>query len=343
MLRNIFSRLYSQLTIVGDNSVWAIDEEARVLEETAKKLGIKASRAKRTPFNFNRLVHYCSQFSLLNEKIYKSRHKISLDYFHGKPEQGENFRKCFEALEKRKQHIGKVRVSTKEMEGLIGQIVGTEKVMRIPIGVDLNLFKKINDKSKARSALRIPNDALVIGSFQKDGSGWGEGNEPKIIKGPDIFIKVLQELKKEFPSVYVLLSGPSRGFVKNGLDKSEIPYKHFFPKDYKEIAKLYEALDLYIVTSREEGGPKAILESMAMEVPLITTRVGQATDLVKHGQNAMMAEIDDVHSLVTFASQILKDQELRNTLIKGGLETAEKNSLEKQIPLWKEYFKGLIK
>ena len=56
------------------------------------------------------------------------------------------------------------------------------KVMRIPIGIDTELFRpQTGDKKHgARSGLDIPQNATVIGSFQKDGVGWGEGNEPKI-------------------------------------------------------------------------------------------------------------------------------------------------------------------
>ena len=109
---------------------------------------------------------------------------------------------------------------------------------------------------------------MVIGSFQKDGKGWGEGNEPKLIKGPD-----------------VLLTGPARGYVKTGLESLKIPCKHLYLQDYREIGKYYQALDAYLVTSREEGGPKGVLESMASGIPLISTRVGQAQDLVKQGIN----------------------------------------------------------
>ena len=140
----------------------------------------------------------------------------------------------------------------------------------------------------------------------------------------------------------MLLSGPSRGFVKNGLDKIGVPYKHFGQKDYKDVAKLYDALDLYIVASREEGGPKAILESMAKGVPLVTTAVGQAKDLVKHRENAMMTPIDNVEALYKSATEVLTDKNLREALINKGLFTAAENSFEAQLPLWKDYLKKLI-
>ena len=43
----------------------------------------------------------------------------------------------------------------------------------------------------------------------------------------------------------------------------------------------------------DEGGPRAALEAMATGVPLVSTRVGQAADLVRHGENGWLADVDD--------------------------------------------------
>ena len=344
MLRNLFSKPYSRLYIVGDNSGWSTDIDALDLKSFAERLGIPAKIVRRIYLNLPQTVHYTSQFSLLLPNIYKSRNKISLDYYHGKPEQGESFRKCFEELKKHQDQIARVRVSNRQMEILIGSVVSPEKVKLIHLGIDLNIFKpRTNeDKRLTREKLDIPNDAVVVGSFQKDGSGWGEGNDPKLIKGPDVFLKVIEKLKQSIPNLWVLLSGPSRGYIKAGLDKLGVPYRHVYFKDYKEIAKLYDALDLYLVTSREEGGPKAVLESMAKGVPLVTTAVGQARDLVKNGKNAMMAPIEAVDELTGLSLQVIRNQELQRHLAQNGLRTAKENGLESQLPLWQEYFEGLV-
>ena len=47
-----------------------------------------------------------------------------------------------------------------------------------------------------RNLLGIPRNSILIGSFQKDGVGWKEGIKPKLIKGPDIFVKVLDKLNQ---------------------------------------------------------------------------------------------------------------------------------------------------
>ena len=63
--------------------------------------------------------------------------------------------------------------------------------------------------------------------------------------------------------------------------------------DLDAVAKAYRALDVCLVTSRDEGGPKAVLEAMATGVPLVTTRVGQAADLVRHARNGYIVDVED--------------------------------------------------
>jgi glycosyltransferase involved in cell wall biosynthesis len=116
-----------------------------------------------------------------------------------------------------------------------------------------------------------------------------------------------------------------------------------FLQSYPEIAKLYRALDLYVVSSRQEGGPKAVLESMATGVPLVTTHVGQAMDLVRHGENAYMTAIEDVEALAFYSLQVYRSNEADlQSMLAEGLKTAKANSYVSQIPLWAEFMKGFV-
>lgn len=341
MLSDLFSKPYSKLYIVGDNADWAIDEEVKALNKLGEVLGYKTKVIKKMWWNSPQIVHYASQFSLLDEKIYKSSNRISIDYFHGKPKDGDSYRKCFEMISKYKDRIFRIRVSHKSMkEALVVTGIDSNKVVVIPIGQEVDLFPIQTEESKKRSRedLGIDLNATVVGSFQKDGVGWGDGNEPKFIKGPDIFLKVIEKLKADVPNLFVLLSGPSRGFVKTGLDKIGVPYKHVYLDEYRGISGLYDALDLYLITSREEGGPKTCLESMSKGIPLVTTEVGQCQDLVVSGQNAMMTNVENVQELFEFSKTVLSNDALKKSLVANALHTANENSYTSQTNHWRKYF-----
>ena len=117
--------------------------------------------------------------------------------------------------------------------------------------------------------------------------------EPKLIKGPDVFCDLVKRIKKKV-SIHVLLTGPARGYVKKKLIEYNIPFSHVFLKDYREIVNYYNVLDLYLITSRSEGGPKALLEGMATGVPIVSTKVGMAPYIIKHGVNGFISDVDDL-------------------------------------------------
>src|SRR4030042_5423029 len=110
--------------------------------------------------------------------------------------------------------------------------IAPEKVFLIPIAINLSFFPVQTEESRrqARAQLGLPESAVVIGSFQKDGNGWGEGLEPKLIKGPDVFLKTISILKESISELFILLSGPARGYVKKGLEELKVPYKHVYFK-----------------------------------------------------------------------------------------------------------------
>ena len=81
----------------------------------------------------------------------------------------------------------------------------------------------------------------------------GFGNNPKLIKGPDIFLKVIKILKDKIPNLYIFLTGPSRGYTKIGLRKMGVPFYHRYFRSYEDIIKSYKSLDTHLFCSREEG------------------------------------------------------------------------------------------
>jgi glycosyltransferase involved in cell wall biosynthesis len=123
----------------------------------------------------------------------------------------------------------------------------------------------------------------------------------------------------------------------------QVPYSHVYLDSYPRIGELFQALDLYLVTSRQEGGPKAVLESMASGIPIISTRVGQATDLIQHEQNGWLTEIEDSEAITGWALHVhnLDEAALASILLRGRT-TAEANSYPSQIPLWAKFMEGFV-
>jgi len=247
---------------------------------------------------------------------------------------------AYDALRAHHAELARVQVTHAEMHELVlSSGIDPAKVFRIPIGVDLGLFAAQTSalRSAARRALGLPEQAFVVGSFQKDGVGWGNGDDPKAIKGPDVLLDALRLLHERVPELHVLLSGPARGFVRSGLEALAIPYVHRRHERYEEIAQLYLALDAYVVPSRQEGGPKGVLEAMASGVPVVSTRVGQASELIRDGVNGRLVDVENAEAL----ADALADPGL-SEYVEAGLETAHANGYDAQVPLWRAFFDGFV-
>jgi glycosyltransferase involved in cell wall biosynthesis len=340
---------YSHLFLKDDGSTWVLSAEMRALTDICGRLPIQTEDARMLPYVKQQAVFYASRYELLLSDIWKvSTHHLATAYFHGRPGTTREpvFDEIYGTLKRAHPHIQRIQVSHSEMRDVVLSTgVDPQKVFLIPIGIDIEAFQMqtVETKKTARSRFGIPESAMVVGSFQKDGVGWEEGNEPKLIKGPDIFLAVINLLKQQVPELFVLLTGPARGYVIRGLQERNVPFKHIQFENNHAINEAYQALDLYMVASRQEGGPKALLESMAAGVPLVTTRVGQAMDLVSHGVNAWMTEVENVEGLAYWAQAAMnQDKADREQMIRAARRTAEENSYMAQTPLWRKFMEGFV-
>lgn len=311
-----------KIALVSEPADWVIKEIAQeIVVEVNAKHAYGAFVTYGPRWLRNKIIHFTSVNTYINEgKLVPvhSSNRILFTWYHVLP---NDKRLAFiPELNKRVDRFHTPCTIT--FDKLVRAGADKDKLVLIPEGINPNLFRSFNKEKRTeiKSKLGLLKDTFIIGSFQKDGVGWGEGVEPKMEKGPDIFCATVRELAKKFP-IHVLLTGPARGYVKHQLAEANIPFTHHFLADFKDIVNYYNAIDLYIVSSREEGGPRAILESMACGVPIISTRVGMAPDVIMNDENGVLVEVDDVSGLVAGAEKIMSNSGLREQLIARGLQT----------------------
>ena len=320
---------YSTVYYIIEGKDWAIAWDGKYIAHHVRNLaGVRCVTTRSYQGIINQVVHFGSRNVYLSggiDQIHDSNNKVVLYWTHGdKSDAKAEMRHMIDRLSEAVHRVHKiVTCSTIGQERLISWGVPESQIAMIPIGVDLSIFRPSvpAQRQQMRERLGIPDDTICVGSFQKDGEGWGEGDEPKLVKGPDIFLTAIEKLAAKH-KLYVLLTGPARGYVKRGLDRLGVAYHHTFLQRYHDVVPYYHCLDMYLVTSRDEGGPKAILEGMATGVPIVSTRVGMASDVLQDGENGFIVDVEDTEGLATAASKLIDSPDLRYKFAQNGLTSA---------------------
>ncbi|MBT3817676.1 MAG: glycosyltransferase family 4 protein [Candidatus Magasanikbacteria bacterium] len=313
IIKNIFSK--KDVIYIIENSNWSIGWDGHYITRALKSF-LKSDYRVTSKFLENTIIHFGSIHTFLKQDSFVSisrSNNIVVTWFHVVAED-PRLKKVPELNKK----IDLLHVScniTKKM--LVKYGMQEDKIIVIPLGVDTKMF--ISSKIKQnilRKKLDISSDVIVVGSFQKDGIGWKEGSIPKLEKGPDVFCDTIEQLAKRYP-IHVLLTGPARGYVKKRLSSLGIRYTHRYLKNYIDIVDYYNILDLYLITSRYEGGPKGLLEAWACEIPVISTQVGMVQDIADHKKTCWIAGIEDVDSLVKGMEWLLDNDIKRKNIVKN--------------------------
>ena len=276
-----------KIHLLGLNKPWSPGWDFFYLNKILTNSGFNISKSK---FALNSNVYLHDKFSLKKSFYHLLNNDVYFDYFHGNPSVSPDFENLFNYIVKNQKKYKKIRVTNDSIYEIFAKHGLQDKLKKIYIGVDNEIFNEITDEEKIllKKKINIPNDHVVIGSFQKDGLGWNDGLKPKLIKGPDIFIETIKLIKKTNLKIFILLLGPARGFVKKELEKINVKFTHLYENNYFNLKSYYNILDFYLICSREEGGPKALLESMACRGPVISTPVGQAVEVIKNQENGIV-------------------------------------------------------
>lgn len=206
---------------------------------------------------------------LKNKKVVCSIYHIDFDKFSA-----DDIREFAE----RDKYVDVYHVISKKTKEQLLRLT-EKKIISIPFWVDNNLWFEKQNKSQIKKSYGFNDEDFLVGSYQRDTEGY-DLKSPKLIKGPDIFFDIVSKMYLENKNTKVVLAGKRRNYLINKFENAKIPYSYFEMVDSEALNDLYNILDLYIVTSRLEGGPQAILECAISKTPILSTDVGIASEIL---------------------------------------------------------------
>lgn len=205
---------------------------------------------------------------LRNKKVVNTIHHIAPDKFD------------FEGFKEKDQYVDHYHaVSLRTADDLSKYT--SKPITPLTFWVNDNIwFESEHHVDELRKKHNLPLGKILVGSFQRDTEGH-DLRSPKLVKGPDLFCDYMEKMQDNIGTNFeVVLAGWRRQYVMDRLSKAGISYHYFELCDFETMNDLYNSIDLYVVSSRVEGGPQAIPECAITRTPIISRNVGLASEIL---------------------------------------------------------------
>ena len=206
---------------------------------------------------------------LKEKEVICSIHHIDYEKFDKKQEED------FYQLE---QYVDKFHAISEKTFDQLSRLTN-KSIYTVPFWVNQNIWFHKKQKDELRKKYGFSKSDYLIGSFQRDTEG-SDLKSPKLIKGPDILLDIVSKVNLNEQKMKIILTGKRRQYLIENFEKLGIEYKYYEMVNFKTINDLYNILDLYLVTSRIEGGPQAIVECGLTKTPVLSTDVGIAQKIL---------------------------------------------------------------
>jgi glycosyltransferase involved in cell wall biosynthesis len=199
--------------------------------------------------------------------------------------------------------IAECEASRKFLVGRLGYAPG--KVKTILNGVDLAGWPSSKvERQKRRLELRLGAGDLLVGAV-------GRLDEQK---GVSVLLGAMTRLKNTALRCAVLGDGPQRKALEAMIRRHELEKHAWLLGERGEIASWLSAFDLFCLPSRWEGLPNALLEAMALGLPVVASAVDGVPEVVTDGVTGLLVPPERPDLLAKALRRLADDPALRASL-----------------------------
>ena len=178
----------------------------------------------------------------------------------------------------------------------------------VPLGFDLSALSAVDNgaRAAARESLGIPASAHVVSTVGR----------LTAIKDHHLFLETARLVATQDPSALFLIAGDGelRAVLEQTARDFNLADRVRFLGWRRDLAAIYGASDVFLLTSRNEGTPVALIESLAASVPGVSTDVGGVRDVVDGDLVGLTAPYGDAAGLARAVETLLGDPERRRAM-----------------------------
>jgi glycosyltransferase involved in cell wall biosynthesis len=207
-----------------------------------------------------------------------------------------------------------ISITPWETDALLKYAEDKNKIVIIPNGTDNIFFKKIkNNDFKKKNGIKEKNSILFFGRLNPT-------------KGPEKLAQTAINISKERKDIAFVWVGPDEGKAEEvrQLIKGHKNMQYLGPvHDKKEIAKMYQSSDIYVLPSYREGLPLTLFEAMASGLPIIASPVNGIPFEIEQEKNGFFSEYGNLDSLKKNILFLVDNPQLRKKISLNNIKKAQ--------------------
>jgi glycosyltransferase involved in cell wall biosynthesis len=173
----------------------------------------------------------------------------------------------------------------------------------IPRGVDTNRFRPDNEAAMGmRDSLGIGRDAIVVGCIA----------HLLPVKAQHVLVRAMAST----PGAHLWLAGADVDddysiVLHDAVNELQLQTRVHFLGAISDVPGLLSELNIFVLPSRMEGSPVALLEALSSGLPCVASDIPAARDVIEHGETGWLVTQGDVEALAEALQTLAASRELR--------------------------------
>jgi hypothetical protein len=185
----------------------------------------------------------------------------------------------------------------------------------IPNGVDCSVFR-MGRSGALRRELGLEENVPLLGAL---------GNV-RPSKRYDLLLEAFAQVKARMPLAHLVVAGQAKGALYEDLLglRSALGLEGFvhFLGFREDVPQVLQAIDLFVLSSGDEGFSLATVQAMATGLPVVATRCGGPEEILEDGVTGRLVSVDDPMSLADGILEVLSLPDRGEALGKAARERA---------------------
>jgi len=224
----------------------------------------------------------------------------------------------YEALEKAALHCCADRIITvsKHMTGILRDSgYPAARMSHIHNGIDVGSVRATRRREDVRHELGVDPDTYLIGTVGRLSP----------VKGHASFLRAARlVLHKQSRARFLIVGdGPLSAELHAMAVDLRIDGACHFAGHRTDVRDLLAAMDVFVLPSLSEGIPMALLEAMALGIPVVANAVGGVPEVVSNRVNGLLVHSGDERALANACAALTRDPALAERLSASGRRTVD--------------------